>query len=261
MYSLGQYIPRESPVHDRDPRVKIVAVVALSIIILHLNAIGLLAATGLTLAISLLGRLPLGALLRTLRPVLPFFLLLFLLYVFCTPGQALPFFTIGPVQITDQGLCFGVLQVGKFLLLILIAAILTMTTRPGEITMGLEYLLRPISMIGLSSHDIAMMVSLALRFLPTLQEELNRISEAQLARGADFNPRRLSGQFRSITYLAMPLLVSVFQCCDELVDAMEARGYTRGRRTYLHPLVLTKTDYLVIGATTIAILATIVWHP
>ncbi len=260
MYYPARYIPRSSPVHHRDPRVKIIAAVAFSIIILHINAAGLLVATGLALAISQLGRIPLGALLRTLRPVLPFFLLLFLVYVFFTPGPS-PIFILGPVQIGYQGLYFGLLQVGKFLLLVLIASILTMTTPPGEITMGLERLLRPLSLIGISSHDLALMVSLALRFLPTLQEEMNRISEAQLARGADFKRRRLGGKIRSITHLTVPLLVNIFRRCDELVDAMEARGYHRGPRTYLRELALARVDYLVIGAAIMAVLATIAWHP
>jgi biotin transport system permease protein/energy-coupling factor transport system permease protein len=127
--------------------------------------------------------------------------------------------------------------------------------------MGLERLLRPLSLIGISSHDLALMVSLALRFLPTLQEEMNRISEAQLARGADFKRRRLGGKIRSITHLTVPLLVNIFRRCDELVDAMEARGYHRGPRTYLRELALARVDYLVIGAAIMAVLATIAWHP
>jgi biotin transport system permease protein/energy-coupling factor transport system permease protein len=261
MYYPAQYIPRSSPVHDRDPRVKIIVVVASSIIILHLGAAGLLIATGAALLISQLGQIPLVALLRTLRPVLPFFILLFLLYVFFTPGHTLPLFVFGPVQISYQGLCFGLLQVGKFLLLVLIASILTMTTTPGEITMGLERLLCPIGIIGISSHDIATMVSLALRFLPTLLEEMNRISEAQLARGANISQRHLSGKFRSVINLAIPLLLNIFRRCDELADAMEARGYQMGHRTYLRQLVLTRTDYLVIGATVMTLLGTMAWHP
>jgi biotin transport system permease protein len=261
VYSPGQYLPRESPIHHRDPRVKITVVLAFSIIILHVNTVGLLLATSIALSISQLAHIPPVSLIRTLRPVLPFFLLLFLMYVFFTPEHLPPLFTIGSIQISYQGLCFGILQVGKFLLLVLVSSILTMTTLPSEITMGLEHLLRPIGIIGISSHDIAMMVSLALGFLPTLMEEMNRISEAQLARGANFNPQSLSGKFRSITHLAVPLLVTVFQHCDELVDAMEARGYQRGRRTYLRELMLTKTDYLIIGATIMVLLADMVWHP
>jgi len=258
MYNLGQYFSRESPVHNRDPRVKIIAVIALSIIILQVNTIGLIVVTGGVIVVSQLAYLPLGSLLRTLRPVLPLFLCLFLLYIFFTPGRPLPWFPTGPVQITYQGLSLGIHQVGKFLLLVLGASILTMTTPQSEITIGLERLLRPIRVIGISSHDIAMMVSLALRFIPALLDEMNSISDAQVARGANFNPRRLSGKVRAISYLAAPLSVNIFRRCDELVDAMEARGYQQGQRTYLRELVLTRADYCLIGALTAVVIAVLV---
>jgi len=248
MYSLGQYIPRESPVHRRDPRVKIIAVLVLSIIILQINALGLLVAAALTVAAAQIARIPWILLLRALRPVLFLFLVLFLMYIFFTPGDPLPWFPVGPVQITYQGLNLGILQVGKFLLMVLAASILTMTTPLSEITVGLERLLRPLSIIGISSHDVAMMVSLALRFIPALAEEMKGISEAQLARGANFNPRSVSGKIRAISYLAAPLTMNTFRRSDELVDAMEARGYRQGPRTYLRELVLTRVDYCSIIA-------------
>lgn len=193
-----------------------------------------------------------------MRPVLPFFFGLFLLYLFFTPGSPLPSFPIGPVQISYEGMYLGIFQVGKFLLLVLAASILTMTTPATEITIGLERLLRPLKYVGLSYHDIAMMVSLALRFIPTLVDEMNGISEAQLARGANFNPRRMSGKIRAISYLATPLSINIFRRCDELVDAMEARGYQRGHRTYLRELVLTSADYCLIGAFIVVVIVVLV---
>ncbi|EHQ88206.1 energy-coupling factor transporter transmembrane component T family protein [Desulfosporosinus youngiae] len=248
MYRLGQYIYLESPVHRLDPRVKIIAVIALSIIIFQVNVVGLLVVSGMVLALSLLAHLSTGAVLKTVQPVLPLFFILFLLYIFFTQGRPLPPFPIGPVQISYEGLNLGIVQVWKFLLLVLAASILTMTTMQSEITMGLERLLRPIRVIGISSHDIAMLISLALRFMPTLLDEMNSISQAQLARGANFNPSRLSGKIRAIGYLAVPLAVNVFRRCDELVDAMEARGYQQGHRTYLRELILTPGEYgLILG--------------
>lgn len=260
MYKLGQYVFLESPVHSLDPRVKLIAVIALSIIILHVNFVGLLVVSALALSISLLARLSLRSVLRTLQPVLPFFFFLFLLYIFFTPGRPLPPFPIGPVQISFEGLSLGILQVWKFLLLVVAASILTMTTTQSEITMGLERLLRPIKITGISSHDIAMLISLALRFMPTLLDELNSISQAQLARGADFNPRRMSGKIRAVSYLAVPLAVNIFRRCDELVDAMEARGYQQGNRTYLRELILSPMDYclmiVIIGSMITVLLLT-----
>ena len=259
MYKLGQYIPRESLVHKRDPRVKLIAVIALSIIIFQVNMVGLLAVTALTIAISQLARIPAGAVLRSLRPVFPFFLGLFLLYIFFTPGQPLPPFPIGPIQISYEGLNLGVIQVSKFLLLVAAASILTMTTTQSEITIGLERLLRPVRITGLSSHDIAMLVSLALRFMPVLLDEMDSVSEAQLARGANFNPHSMSGRIKSITHLALPLSINILRRCDELTDAMEARGYQPGPRTYLHELILSRVDYCLIIAIIILTITFLTW--
>lgn len=254
MYNLGQYVPRESPIHNLDPRVKIIAVLALSIIILQVNTLGLLVATSITMACFQLARIPCRSLLKTLRPVLPVLSCLFFLYLFFTPGRPLPPFPMGPVQISYQGLQFGIFQIWKFLLLVLAASILTLTTPQSEIIIALERLLRPIRIIGISSHDIAIMVSLALGFIPTLIDEKNTISEAQLARGANFTQHRMSGSIRAIICLATPLSVSIIRRCDELVDAMEARGYHQGRRTYLRELVLSRLDYRLIGTLIIVVL-------
>jgi biotin transport system permease protein/energy-coupling factor transport system permease protein len=261
MYKLGEYFPGESPVHSRDPRVKIVGVIALSIIILQVNFIGLLVVSGMVITISQLARIPIKFLLKNLRPVLIFFFCLFLMYIFFTPGRSLPGFPIGPVLISYEGLYLGVVQVLKFMLLVIGASILTMTTPQSEITIGLERLLRPIRITGISSHDIAMMVSLALRFIPTLLDEMNCISEAQLARGANFNPSRISGRIKAITHLAAPLSLSIFRRCDELVDAMEARGYHQGSRTYLRDLVLTPMDICLITSFIVLVITVLLWHP
>ncbi|HWP98001.1 MAG TPA: energy-coupling factor transporter transmembrane component T [Syntrophomonadaceae bacterium] len=259
MINLGQYLYRESSVHKRDPRVKIIAVTAFSIVILQAHIPGLLGATAMIVAASQLARIAPGALLKTLRPVFPFFLGLFLVYILFTPGTPLPPFPIGPVQISYQGLQLGVLQIWKFVLLVMAASILTMTTTPSEITGGLERLLRPLTIVGISSHDVAMMVSLALRFVPTLQEEMTSIREAQLARGLNLNTRSVGSKIRAITTLATPLSSSVFRRCDELVEAMEARGYQPGYRTYLREMVLTPGDYFMISIMVLLALAMLAW--
>lgn len=253
MVNPGQYLPGKSPVHNRDPRVKIIAVTALSILILHVNAAGLLLATATVLAVSFLAGTAPPKLIRTLRPGWPFFLCLFLMYIFFTPGHAL--FHSGPVQITYEGLRTGTFQVLRFLLLVLAASILTMTTSPSEIILGLERLLRPLGVFGISSHNTAMMVSLALRFIPTLQEEMTKIREAQLARGANFQPRSIPGKIRALIFLAAPLASGMFRRCDELVEALEARGYQPGPRTYLRELCLAPADYLVLSLAIAAVIA------
>lgn len=248
MYNLGQYLPRESMVHNRDPRVKIIGVLVLSVIILQVHGSGLFIAAAAIAGVSLAAGIKPVPLLRTLRPVLPLFAVLFLLYVFFTPGQPLPIISVGPVQASYQGLTLGFTQIVRFSLLILTASILTMTTSQSHIIIGLDRLLQPLKIVGISSQDVAMMVSLALRFIPLLATELENTSSAQLARGANFNPRRLTGKIRAIGYLAAPLSINIIQRCDELADAMEARGYRSGSRTYMYELVMTWTDYAVIGA-------------
>ena len=261
MYNFGQYIPQKSPVHDLDPRVKIIAVLALSLIILQVGIIGLLEVVTVVLLGARWARIPVLALLKILRPVLPFFGCLFLLYIFFTPGRPLPLFPIGPVQISYEGLYIGLQQVGKFILLVASASILTMTTPASEITMGLERLLRPLRIVGVSSHDVAMMISLALRFLPTLVDEIKSIREAQLARGANLNAHTLTSKVRTIIYLAGPLSTNILRRCDEIVDAMEARGYQQGSRTYLRELALTRVDGLIIMVLVIAVLFPLVGIP
>lgn len=248
MSMLGQYFPQESIIHSLDPRVKIMAVIALSIMILHVGKIGLCIVFFILIIVSLLAHIETGILLKTLRPVLPFFFCLFLLYIFFTPGKAIPPFPIGPVQISYAGLIMGLIQISKFILLVLAAAILTMTTTPSAISSGLEHLLRPLKRIGVSSHDITMLISLALRFLPALLDQMKQISEAQIARGASFNPVNLRGKIRAISYLTIPLLINIFRNSDQLVDAMESRGYQPGPRTYLYQLSFSRVEYCLMAA-------------
>ncbi|NLB51522.1 MAG: energy-coupling factor transporter transmembrane protein EcfT [Syntrophomonadaceae bacterium] len=245
MYNPGYYLDRQSPVHKLDPRTKIITVIALSISIMQLDHTGLLIIALLLLTCSQAAHIPVVSWLKTLQPILPFFLFLFLIYIFTTPGD--PLITIGPINISDQGIYMGFTQVFRFILLILTASILTMSTSSAEITMGLERLLHPVKIIGLSSQDIAMMVSLALRFVPTLIEEMNHIKEAQLSRNCNFNTRGIRGKIRNVTYLSLPLAVNLFRRCDELVNAMEARGYNKGPRTYMRDLAFAPIDFCIIS--------------
>lgn len=249
MYDLGQYIPRKSLVHKLDPRVKILAVIAFSIIILRVenSALLLIGITAMLSGLGLLARLLLKDVLHTLKPAIPFFACLFILYLLFTPGKPLPFFPVGSLLISYEGLLLGIVQIWKFLLLLVAASLLTMTTTQAELTGGLERLLRPVKIFGISSHDIAMLIGLALRFIPTLQNEMRNVKDAQLARGADFNSRRLSGKIKAAGFLTLPLLINIVRHSDELVDAMEARGYKPGRRSYLYDPALTLMDYIIIS--------------
>jgi len=252
-----QYYPLDSPVHRLDPRVKIIAVLLVSILLLKASLPSLAAATVGFVFISWASRTPLTAVLKSLKPVLPFFICLFILYLFFTPGSPLPYLSFGPVQVTQEGLTMAITQVGKFLLLVAAASLFTMTTSPIEITTGLERLLRPLKVFGLSSHDLAMMISLAFRFIPQFVIELNSIRQAQQARGADLNESGIAGKIRLMAGLASTLTSNMFRRSDQLIDAMEARGYHPGPRTYLHNLCFRRSDYGVLAALTV--IAVAVW--
>lgn len=252
-----QYYPLDSLVHRLDPRVKIIAVLMVSILLLRASLTGLAVAAGFFLLISWASRTPLTAMLKSLRPVLPFFIGLFILYLFFTPGSPLPYLSFGPVQVTQQGLTVAITQVGKFLLLVAAASLFTMTTNPIEITTGLERLLRPLKVFGLSSHDLAMMISLAFRFIPEFVVELDSIRQAQQSRGADLNEDGITGKIRLMTGLASALALNMLRRSDQLIDAMEARGYRPGPRTYLNQLSFRRGDYGVLAALTVV--AVVVW--
>ena len=253
-----QYYPLDSLVHRLDPRVKIIAVLLVSILLLKANLTGLAAAAGVFVFIGGASRTPLTAVLKSLKPVLPFFICLFILYLFFTPGSPLPYLSFGPVQVTQQGLTMAVTQVGRFLLLVAAASLFTMTTSPIEITAGLERLLRPLKVIGLSSHDLAMMISLAFRFIPEFVTELESIRQAQQARGADLHEGGITGKIRLMTGLASTLASNMLRRSDQLIDAMEARGYHPGPRTYLNQLRFRGVDYGVLAALTVV--AVVVWR-
>ena len=257
MYNLGQYLYRQSPLHQRDPRVKIIAVIAVGLVVLHGLLSSLIAVSGLVVLCTIAARIPTNILARSLRPVLPFFIGLFLLYLFTTPGQYL--FAWNIIHISLEGISLGLLQVWKFCLLVLVASLFTVTTSPTEITLGLERLIRPINLVGLSSHDAALMVTLALRFVPTLLHEKDAIQDAQLARGAAFNHSNPILKLRSIGNLAAPLALNIFRRCDDLVEALEARGYHNGYHSYLREIALTRVDYLLIILTLIVTTADLTW--
>lgn len=244
---LGQYVPGDSPVHRLDPRVKIVATLLASVVILNADNLGCLVVTAFLLAAAALSGLPGRRVAGALRPLAWFFALLFGLHLFFTDGT--PILHSLPA-VTWEGLRTGISVTWQFAALVVSAAVLTMTTSPSELVGGLERLLRPLGRIGVPSHDIALMVSVALRFVPTLLEEVERMREAQVARGADFGSGNPVRRLRKAASLVIPLILCTFRRADELALAMEGRGYQRGPRTYLRELKFTRADYAALLAVT-----------
>lgn len=243
MYLLGQYIPVSSIISRLDPRVKILSLIVLSFAILRADGWTVLLVSLFWILILYAAHLTLSQLFRTMRPLLLFFILLFALHLFFTPGS--PLFPGFPwlKGISREGLCRGALVTWQFAALVIGSSLLTMTTSPSELISGVERLLRPLNRLGVPSHDLATMISLALRFVPTVLDEFNRVRKAQSARCADFSRGSPMRRIRSIAGLAVPVVLGALRRAEELAWAMEGRGYRRGHRTYLHELRLTRLDY------------------
>jgi len=244
MYYLGQYISGHSIIHQLDPRLKIASTLSLSILILNGGAISELVISVFLLIIIAMGQLTYYHIGRALKPMVVFFILLLLLHMLFTNGTPIPPFRPWPITITYEGLYQGLYVVWRFSLLLLSGTILLMTTSPTELIHGVERLLRPFKKIGIPSHDIAVMISIAFRFMPTLLDEANRIKEARMARGARFRGGSPIQRIKANVSLLVPLITSSFRRADELAIAMEGRGYKRGPRTYLTELRFSRSDYI-----------------
>lgn len=230
--------------HRLDPRLKIIFVMAMSYFAMQINlwrGIWMSAFWALAFCASSISFLQWF---RALRPMVFLFVLIFLFHLFFSPGNPLVNLPIPFPAITWEGLVRGIWLIWQLVLLVLGASLLTLTTLPSELVNGMERLLRPLNRLGVPSHDLAMMVSLALRFWPTLLEEMERMKTAQLARGANFHQGGPMERAQRIYSLALPMLIRISQRTEEIATAMEGRGYRRGPRTYLRDLHWTGRDWL-----------------
>ena len=253
MNNIGLRVPGSPAIRRMDPRSKIIAAMALSLVALSGGASVLGVTTCAIVAISLAGRLPLRHIYHASRPALPFIVLLFLLHLFSTQGEPLVPVRLGAVRLSLLGLTQGTLLAWRFALLVVAGSLLTLTTPASELAAGMERLLRPAAVVGISSQDLALMLSLALRFMPTISMEMASLKEAIAARGVSFDAGGPVRRLRASCDLAVPLCLAVFRRCDELVVAMEARGYDGGARSVLRELILRRADRLVIAASVVAV--------
>lgn len=245
--TIGQFIPGESVIHQLDPRTKIIGVILYMVGLFMLDKLEAFVAVALlTLLIVWLSHIPLNYLLKGLKPILVILLFTVGLHFFLTPGTVL--WQLGPLKITLEGIKQGVFMSLRLIFLVLVTSLLTLTTSPINLTDGLEKLLEPGRGIGIPAHELAMMMSIALRFIPTLLEETEKIMKAQIARGADFESGNLWQRAKNMVPLLVPLFVGAFRRADELALAMEARCY-RGStgRTKMKQLVMTGKDYLALA--------------
>lgn len=245
--TIGQYIPGQSLVHNLDPRTKILSAVIFMVALFTVNsALGYVSMGLFTFLVIWLSHIPMHYLLRGLKPVLIIIVFTVTLHLFLTPGTEV--FRWGIFKITVEGVRQGIFMGLRLVFLVFITSLLTLTTSPISLTDGLEYLLSPGRKIGLPAHELAMMMSIALRFIPTLLEETEKIMKAQMARGADFESGNLWRRAKNMVPLLVPLFVSAFRRADDLAMAMEARCYRGGTgRTRLKELVMHHRDYLTLS--------------
>lgn len=246
--TLGQYFPGNSFIHRLDPRTKILATLIYIIAIFFADSFlsyGIL--TGFALAVILFSRLPLMMVLKSLKPIMIIVVLTLGIHMFTALGETV-LFTWKFLSVTQEGLELGVKMSLRLMLLLLFSSVLTFTTSPIVLTDGIESLLRPFKKIGVPAHELAMMMTIALRFIPTLLEETDRIMKAQTARGADFSSGNLLQRAKNMLPLLVPLFISAFRRADELAVAMESRCYRGGEgRTRMHELMYKGIDYAAFG--------------
>jgi len=242
-FSVGTFIPVDSPIHRLDPRVKIVSVLILLVLLFLTNSIvKFIPYIFLTAFLFYLSRLPLKVLIKGIKPVLFLLSFAFVFQIFFTPGEII--FKLSFISVTKEGLNLATVITLRLLLLVFLTNLLTFTTSPVAVTDGIEELLKYFKFLRVPSHEIAMTMSISLRFIPTLFEEADRIMKAQMARGAEFGTGKFLQRIRSYIPLVVPLFVGVFRKAEELAIAMESRCYRGGEgRTRMKSLKLRFEDY------------------
>lgn len=246
---FGRYIPGNSFIHQLDPRAKLLgAIWFIVIIFLANNWLTYVALILFVLMAVKLSEISPRFFINGVKPLIWLILFTVILQVLFTSGQTI-WFRFGPVVISQEGVLNGVFIFFRFVLIIFMSTILTLTTMPLSLTDAIEYLLRPLNVIKVPVHEIALMLSIALRFVPTLMDETEKIMNAQRARGIDFGEGNIYQQMKAIVPLLIPLFVSSFNRAEELATAMEARGYQGGEgRTKYRQLDWVSRDTTVMVA-------------
>ncbi len=246
--TLGRYIPLDSPIHKMDPRAKIGAMLLMLVAIFFpAGWIGYAVLFAACTVLILSAKLSFRYVWKSLKPMLVMmcFLLIINILVVKT-GTVL--FTIGSFSVYSEAILQTAYIVVRLLLMIMVTTTLTATTKPLDMTLGIEDLLQPFGKIGVPYHEIAMLISIALRFIPDLIDETNRILKAQESRGVDMQEGKLKEKIMAILSLIVPLFVSAFQRAEDLANAMEARGYAPGEpRTRYKVLKMRGSDWVLLG--------------
>jgi energy-coupling factor transport system permease protein len=242
--TIGQYYPVDSALHRLDPRTKLAGTLVFIIsLFLCNNILSYLAATIFLLAVIRISKVPFSYIVRGLKAIVILLMISVVFNLFLTPGTVL--WQLGPLKLTREGLRIAAMMAVRLIYLVIGSSLMTLTTTPNQLTDGMEKGLGFLTVFHVPVHEIAMMMSIALRFIPILVEETDKIMKAQMARGADFESGNLFQRIKNMVPLLVPLFVSAFRRATDLAMAMEARCYRGGAgRTKMKPLHYRTSDRL-----------------
>ena len=256
--TIGQYFPGNSPVHRIDPRVKLtLTMVYVVMLFVARNLLAMSVGVVFVLLAYLLARISLRLIVRSVKPILPIIIFTAVINLFFVGGE--PLWEIWVLTVTHEGVRIAIQMCVRILCLVAGTALLTYTTSPIALTDGIELLFAPLKRLGAPVHEIAMMMTISLRFIPTLIEETEKIMSAQKARGADLESGNIFQRVRAMLPILIPLFVSAFRRADELALAMESRCYHGGEgRTRMRVLKTTAVDFFAVAFMVIC-LAAVIW--
>lgn len=257
--TLGQYLPGESIIHRLDPRTKILVIFAYIIALFTVeNVFGYALLTLFPILVCLLSKTPFKMIIKSLKPIMFFVVFTAIINLFLTKGEFV--FSLGFIKISKEGIILTVKMAIRLILLVTGTSLLTYTTSPIVLTDGIEKLLSPLSKIGVPSHEIAMMMTIALRFIPTIIDETDKIIKAQSARGSDFESGNLIRRAKALIPILVPLFISAFRRADDLATAMECRCYHGGNgRTKYKSIKFTRLDVVSAIFSIIVFVAAFIW--
>ena len=259
--AFGQYYPASSPIHRLDPRTKIVVLIAYIVMIFLIkNFVGFLLAGGFLLATIIIAKVPIGAVIKSVKAILFIIIITFIINLFLHKQEgAKVLWDVWLLKhITDKSIEYALFMALRLSFLVFGSSLLTLTTTPVSLTDGIESLLKPLKWIRFPVHELALIMSIALRFIPTLMEETDRIICAQKARGADFETGNFLAKAKALLPVLIPLIISAFRRAEELGDAMDARCYNGSKnRTKYKKLTIKFRDVVSVFVTAVVFTAVI----
>lgn len=255
--TLGQYYPADSIIHKLDPRVKLMGTIFFIIsLFLFKNFVGYIVVTIFLISVIKLSKVPFSFMVKGMKAIVFLLMLTVVMNMFMTVGE--PLVTLGRLTITKEGLRSAIFMGLRLMYLVIGSSVMTLTTTPNNLTDGMEKLMNPLKKIKVPVHEISMMMSIALSFIPTLVEETDKIMKAQTARCADFESKNLIKRVKSYIPVLVPLFISAFRRANDLAMAMEARCYNGGEgRTKMYPLEYKKRDRIAYAIMLIYLILTV----